>query len=149
MIATGILLGVRKRTLRGAQTFPQEAVPSAGADALNAKTSTDDGDRYSVEYVPPTPTREGEFRLAERRVRRNRITLLSAAGVTVLGVTLVAVPGSDTLASAGAFIAISGGAGMIASGIALGVRNGQLHRLQRSHRPGRVHWDLAQSRLVF
>ena len=152
MIATGILLGARKRKLRDAQAGRRETVPPAGADSLGPAISSDDEGRYSVDYAPATPTREGELRLAERRVRRNRITLLSAAGATVLGITLAAVsgvPDSDRLADAGALIAISGAAGMIASGIALGVRNGQLQRLQRSHRPGRVQWDVAQSRLVF
>jgi hypothetical protein len=45
----------------------------------------------------------------------------------------------------------AGGAGMIASGIVLGVRKRKLRELQQADygTPRRVQWDLSQSRLVF
>ena len=57
----------------------------------------------------------------------------------------------DRMLYAGVGLAAVGAAGMIATGILLGVRKRRLRRLEEAHygTPRRVQWDLAQSRLVF
>jgi hypothetical protein len=51
----------------------------------------------------------------------------------------------------GGVLMVGGAAGMIATGILLGVRKRKLRRLEQAHygAPRRVQWDLARSRLVF
>jgi hypothetical protein len=48
------------------------------------------------------------------------------------------------------WLMISGAVGMIVTGTLLGIRKGELRRLQAADygRPRRVQWDLARSRLV-
>jgi hypothetical protein len=57
----------------------------------------------------------------------------------------------DPVGNAGMVLALGGAAGMIATGILLGVRKGKRRSLQEADygTPRRVQWDLAQSRLVF
>ena len=57
----------------------------------------------------------------------------------------------DRMLYAGVGLAAVGAAGMIATGILLGVRKRRLRRLKEAHygTPRRVQWDLARSRLVF
>jgi hypothetical protein len=97
-----------------------------------------------------------------RRVKLARIGLyvsafaLVAGGMTILVANARCVIGEWTescnrIENAGIFIMSASGAGMIASGVLLGVRKRKLRRLQEAHytAPRRVQWDVAQSRLVF
>jgi hypothetical protein len=125
-------------------------------------------DSAGVKVVPsPPPTADG-YTLEEMdlRVRRARIGLLSTAGATIVGAALFGAGVArgrrsedlDALSRenaglliSGMAVVISGAAGMIASGIVLGLSKGELRRLQETRYEGRrrVQWDFAQSRLVF
>jgi len=135
MIASGIMLGKRNRKL----------------DRFEPAAWTVDG--YTLE----------EMKL---RVKRARIGLGVSALSTVVGIALSAAAGAqrlfcfepcsypgwvDPVFAIGLTLAAGGAAGMIASGILFGKRKRKLRRLQHAHygTPRRVHWDLAQSRLVF
>ena len=115
---------------------------------------------------PPPPRTPDGYTLEEMelRVRRARIGLLSTTGVTVVGAVLFGVGAAragssqdlDALSEgplviSGMSLMISGAVGMIATGIMLGFRKGELRKLQeaRYEGPRRVQWNLAQSRLVF
>jgi len=135
MIASGIVLGKRNRQL----------------DRFEPAAWTIDG--YTLEEM-------------QVRVKRARIGLGVSIGSMVLGTALSVAAGVnrlycfepcsypgwvDPVFAIGLTLAVGGTAGMIASGILLGKRKRKLRRLRHAHygAPRRVHWDLAQSRLVF
>jgi hypothetical protein len=125
-------------------------------------------DDAGVEVVPSPPLTVDGYTLEEMevRVRRAKIGLFSTAGVTGLGLVLFGVGVSRSRSSqdldalsrenwapwfSGMWLMISGAVGMIVTGTLLGIRKGELRRLQAADygRPRRVQWDLARSRLVF
>ena len=144
----------------------QESAPSAEPapeePALQLELSP-----AGVELVPSPPRTVDGYTLEQMNVRVRRAGFgLGGSGVAlVIGALLVAsgisgecgwggdVPREkcDRLAYAGAALAGGGAAGMIATGILLGVRKRDRRRLQEAHygRPHRAQWDLTQSRLVF
>jgi hypothetical protein len=124
-------------------------------------------DDAGVEVVPSPPRTVDGYTLEEMDVRVRRAGFgLGGSGVSlVIGAMLLAsgisgecgwggdVPREkcDRLAYAGAALAGGGAAGMIATGILLGVRKRKRSRLREADygRPRRVQWDLARSRVVF
>ena len=121
-------------------------------------------DDAGVEVAPSYPPRFDEMEL---RVKRARTGLIVNSAILVVGVALTVggavydarnPPDPNALLTlpngyliAGIVLVPVGSIGMIVSGVMLGVRKGKLRRLQQAHygTPRRVHWDLAQSRLVF
>jgi hypothetical protein len=129
----------------------QLKLDSAGVDVVPSPPGTIDG--YTLEEM-------------ELRVRRAKIGLFSTAGVTGVGLVLFGVGVARSSSSqdldalsrenwapwfSGMWLMISGAVGMIVTGTLLGIRKGELRRLQQAHygTPRRVQWDLARSRLVF
>jgi hypothetical protein len=124
-------------------------------------------DDAGVDVVPSPPRTADGYTLDEMNVRVRRAGFgLGGSGVAfVIGGVLVAsgisgecgwggdVPRErcDRLAYAGAALAGGGAAGMIATGILLGVRKRDRRSLQeaRYERPRRVQWDFARSQVVF
>ncbi len=124
-------------------------------------------DAAGVEVALTPPRTADGYTLEEMNLRVRRAGFgLGGSGVAfVIGGVLVAsgisgecgwggdVPREkcDRLAYAGAALAGGGAAGMIATGILLGVRKRDRRRLQEADygRPRRVQWDLARSRVVF
>ena len=120
-------------------------------------------------FSAPPSTSEAytlELEEIELRVKRARIALGWSVVPLVLGTGLAVggafgsvsqldftappsdTSGQDAILYAGSAIVGAGAVWMITSGIILGVRKRQLRELNYGT-PGRVQWDLAQSRLVF
>jgi hypothetical protein len=160
--------------LAGLVALPLSASAQAGEVAAPSSEPTPEEpalrlelDEAGVGVVPSPPRTADGYTLDEMNVRVRRAGFgLGGSGVAfVIGGVLVAsglsgecgwggdVPRErcDRLAYAGAALAGGGAAGMIATGILLGVRKRDRRRLQEAHygRPHRAQWDLAQSRLVF
>jgi hypothetical protein len=127
-----------------------------------------DEDRLGDFYREPAPAPEESALQLKARAGKARAWLIATAVVTAIGVPLLAVgltydrrqpPSEDfDLDFTGAGLAFTGGVmvfvgvpGMAASGAVLGQSKRKLRRLEQAHygTPRRVHWDLAQSRLVF
>ena len=132
------------------------------ASALQLKLDADGVDVLAS----PARTRDGyTLKEMERRVQRAKRGLGVSVVPLVLGGIFMTVgtiglgcyfnsdpPTScDRMLYAGVGLAAVGAAGMIATGILLGVRKRRLRRLKAAHygTPHRVQWDVAQSRLVF
>ena len=148
----------------GAQSAGEAATTSEPAPeepALQLKLTPE-----GVNVTPSPPRTADGYTLEEMelRVKRARIGLLSTTGVAVVGAALFGAGAArgrssqdlDALSEgplliSGMSLMIGGAVGMIASGIVLGFRKGELRRLQAADygRPRRVQWDLAQSRTVF
>ncbi len=126
----------------------------------------------STHVAPTTPTTSNGYDLEQMdvRVRRARIGLISTAAATVVGLPLLLAglyhencffddlfspAGQPRWCSparfTGAVLLAGGSAGVIATGILLGVRKRKRRVLQNAHyrRPRKVQWDLASSRVVF
>jgi hypothetical protein len=129
----------------------QLKLDSAGVDVVPSPPGTIDG--YTLEEM-------------ELRVRRAKIGLFSTAGVTGVGLVLFGVGVARSRSSqdldvlsgsrggllvAGVAVGVTGVVGMIVTGTLLGIRKGELRRLEEAHygTPRRVQWDMARSRLVF
>lgn len=100
---------------------------------------------------------------AELRVKRARIGLISTAAATAVGGAFVALgvahrdcgllrSGADwcvPVGTTGTVLLVGGAAGVITTGILLGVRKRKLRRLEhtRYEAPRRAQWNLAGSRL--
>ena len=125
-------------------------------------------DDTGVDVVPsPAPTVDGyTLEEMERRVKLAKVGVgISSVGIFVGGIVATASAVSDPFESlrtgepvnrqpginAGIALVAIGGAGMIASGILLGVRKHKLRRFQEAGYGKRRHvqWDLARSRVVF
>ncbi|NND29787.1 MAG: hypothetical protein HKN97_14490 [Myxococcales bacterium] len=125
-------------------------------------------DDAGVDVVPsPARTADGyTLREMERRAQRAKRGLgVAVVPVVAGGVMMIAgtwgskcgfvaqtSAGCQRLLYGGAGVAAVGAAGMIATGILLGVRKKKLRALREAaqyERRRRVQWDLARSRLVF
>ncbi|MGB5372688.1 MAG: hypothetical protein WBN15_02815 [Polyangiales bacterium] len=171
---------IRSETVRRALIFATvlvglEALPkSVSAEVVESATTSEPAlqlksDSAGVEVVPsPPPTARGDtLEEMDVRVRRARIGLLSTTGVTVIGVALfgagmarynssedlndLLTRRNAGLAISGMAVMISGGVGMIASGIVLGLSKSKRRTLKESRHEDsrRARWDLETSRLVF
>jgi len=125
-------------------------------------------DDTGVDVVPsPAPTVDGyTLEEMERRVKLAKVGVgISSVGIFLGAIVATASAVKDPFGSlatgepvnrqpginAGIALVAIGGAGMIASGILLGVRKHKLRRFQEAGYGKRRHvqWDLTQSRLVF
>ena len=128
-------------------------------------------DSAGVEVAQSRPTlEEGWYTLEEMDVRewRQPNGLIGSAVALGLGAVVFGISFAEMcifpppegcpepnwhrpLRITGGVLMASGAAGMLASGILVGVRKGRRRELQEAHygKPRRVQWDLARSRLVF
>ena len=146
---------------------PQEPAPSSqpAPEEPALQLQLDDA---GVEVVPSPPRTVDGYTLEEmeRRVKLAKVGVgISSVGIFVGGIVATASAVSDPFESlrtgepvnrqpginAGIALVAIGGAGMIASGILLGVRKHKLRRFQEAGYGKRRHvqWDLARSRVVF
>lgn len=126
-------------------------------------------DNTGVEVAPSAPQAVDGYTLEvmELRVKRARIGLISTAAAMGVGGAFVAIAVAhrdcglsftrripqwcNVVGNTGLALIFGGAAGVIATGILLGVRKRKMRTLEEADygTPRRVQWDLARSRLVF
>ena len=151
------------------EAFVEPAAPAteraADGPALQLKLTS-----AGVDVVPSTPRTVDGYTSedVELRVRRAKIGVGVSTAAFVVGASMAAGAGMNSLCfsfggepcppprwvapvSVGAVLVVGGLVTMIMSSVALHRRKSQRDRLRQANhgRPGRVRWDLAQSRLVF
>jgi hypothetical protein len=158
LVALPLSAGAQAESEDSLSSWQVEAKPTPEEPALQLKL-----DDTGVGVVPsPWRTPDGyTLEEMERRAKRAWAGFGVSAGVYGAGVVLLLVAIGADFGEGGGWVdpaLVAGGVlmgagvvGMIATGALVRVRNRKLHRLQQAHygTPRRVHWDLAQSRLVF